>query len=61
MKDNTALYNFLREGTVCLTATNRLARQIMVQFDEFMIAAAAGAWKRPSVYALDNWCRRLSN
>jgi len=49
----------LTDGALCLTATNRLARQIMDEFDQVMQSSGRTAWMRPSILPFDAWCRQL--
>ena len=44
-------------GTV-LTATKRLARQLLNQFDERQLAAGLSVWASPAILSLDAWLQR---
>ena len=48
----------LQHGAVCLTATNRLARQIMAEYDQWMISSTQTAWNRPVVLSFESWCHK---
>jgi probable DNA repair protein len=55
MKDFSELLHFLENDGLCLTATNRLARQIMSFYDQAMLASGRTAWFRPSILPLESW------
>lgn len=59
MKTNSDLLKRLIDGAVCLTATNRLSRQIMADYDQYMIDSGRTAWNRPTIMPLESWCRQL--
>jgi len=52
------LHGSLHQGSLCLTATNRLTRQMIAEFDQQMIRSGISVWHRPQVYSLDNWCQQ---